>query len=172
MIGVDIQKAIKKYVKASISDEDMIIIINEAIDEINGKGYVFGEVEAEVEANTWYEMPAECISVISVFNSCERPYHGWQQRGTLKLMFRDAGTYTIVARRLADHIESLAEAIPIHQIFHPALVIYGRSWAKLRINDESVDGNNLKQEFYQKIEIAYREISRRQPMQWRVKRHA
>jgi hypothetical protein len=172
MIGTDVQTMIRKYVKASISDDDMISIINEAIDEIAGRGYIFGEVEVTVEANTWYEMPAECISVISVFGSDEEPYHAWRQRGTLKLMFAGAGTYTIVARRLADHIESLAEELPVHQAFHRALVTYGRAWKKLQINDESSDGNNLMQKFYQQIEAAYREISRRQPMQWRVIRHA
>jgi hypothetical protein len=171
MIGTDIQTAIKKYVKASISDDDMILLINEAIDEIAGKGYIFGEVEVNAEANTWYEMPVECISVIDVFDSNDRPYRGWRQRGTLRLMFAESGTYTIVARRLADHILSLAEELPVHRAFHPALVTYGRAWKKLQINDESGDGNKLKQEFYQKIEIAYREISRRQPTQWKVIRH-
>jgi hypothetical protein len=172
MTGAEIQAAIRMYVKVSISNDDMVLLINEALDEIADKGFIFGEVEVEAAANTWYEMPEECVAVIDVRDSDDEIYNGWRQQGTLKIRFADAGTYNVTARRLADHIAAISDNIPVHQAFHRAIVTYGRAFKKLQVNDESSDGNSLKQQFYAQIEAAYRSISRRKPTQWKVIRHA
>jgi hypothetical protein len=172
MIGTEVQTAVKSYVKVSLSDSDAIVAINEAIDLIASKGYLFGDVEVAAASNTWYEMPAECTSIVEVRDGDDEIYYGWRQKGTLQIKFADAGAYTITARRLADHITTLTVTLPVHLAFHQAIATYCKAWKKAQINDESVDANNKLQLFFSQIETAYREISRRKSTQWKVIRHA
>jgi hypothetical protein len=175
MLGTKLQTAVKLYVKATVSDAEAVLIINEAMDKISDKGYLFGEVEVEAVADTWYEMPAECTSIIEVRDSDDNFCYHWRQRGTLEIRFAEADTYTITARRLADHIDiaGLAVEIPVHKAFHQAIVTYGRYWKKQQINDESSDAATQLQQFYNDIESAFRSITRKsKPAQWKVIRHA
>jgi hypothetical protein len=174
MFGTEFQTAVKLYVKVTVSDAEAVLIINEAMDKISDKGYLFGEVEVNALADTWYEMPEECTSIIEVRDSDDELYHCWRSRGTLEIRFAESGTYTIVARRLADHITAadLPLVIPVHKVYHQCIVTYGRYWKKKQIDDESSDSVTLLQQFYTDIETAFRSITRKsKPVQWKVERH-
>lgn len=174
MTGKELKEAAETMLGGgTLSTEQTILWTNEALDEISDQGLCYGEVEVDATAGEWYQMPEDVTSIIRIEEPMGTVYNHWKQRGYNEIGFDDSGKYTVIARRQPEKIITLDDEVKVHPTLQRTVITFLRGMFKLSINDESADGHRLMADFKEQLTRAYNILRRnRQPMSWKVDRHA
>lgn len=98
--------------------------LNQALNEIGDRALETATVDlAADEDGDWVQLPATLTRVLEVRDSEGALYQDYQIRSRL-IRFDDAGTYSVLHRRIAASVSAMDDEIPIHEAFRSALVNY------------------------------------------------
>lgn len=152
--GNDIKVAAELYTGASLEPEEVILIINEALDTIGDLALHDTEVSVVAEEkNKWCNLPEDTTAILCVSDKAGQNYNGWTTNGT-KIKFEDVGEYLVGMRRMVPKISTLDDKIVIHPLFRKAILAYTRGFIKLMDDDQSSDGMAQMQEFVNVVGVA------------------
>lgn len=144
MTGEQIKSAVERYVNEVIDKIDAIEGINQALGWLQDKAGLIDEVQIQAVAGTWYNLPDDCIGVLSVQGTNGTAKYDKQDNS---LLFYSDDTYTVRYRKIPFEIVSLTTEIPIHKAFHRVLVTGFAAWWKLREEENNADGLRLLAKF-------------------------
>lgn len=156
--GSYIKRAAELYVGATVSDEDVIMIINEALESIGDNALYTEIVVINAEnVNSFYDLPKETTSINYVTKD-DKPYSDWTSDGT-RIKFANQGSYNVHINRMVPLIDNLDDEVKIHPLFHTAIVAYVRGFLKLMDDDQSQDGLTQMQLFNNGVALAHKTLS-------------
>ena len=148
----DIRHSAEMYCGKSIEDDMAINVVNECLDIIADLSDLNDEESIEVtDVSVWHELPENTTRIVNVTSSDGSPYKNWQSRGNT-LKFSDLDTYSVLVKRMPEHVESMSEEPDCHVMFHRLLGMYLRGYAKLATEDTNADGQQAIQRFYEEIQ--------------------
>lgn len=173
MTCAKIKAAAELYCGASATNDQTLIILNEALAEISDMGLCFSTSTITAIKDTWYNIPSDATFVLNVTDA-EGTYYTNYLIQAQKIKFPVDGTFYLTYRRQPVELTTINDTPEVHPVLQNALVTYMKAYLKLRIDDESVDGQNLMNKFQQQVMRAYKILSRRSNnnSSWTVIRHA
>lgn len=162
MIGVtgeQIKAAAERYIDEPLDVTVALEGINQALVWLGDRASLWGEVTIQAAADTWYDLPNDCLGVLEV-----RPASGqvreFEKRDN-RIRFSADDAYTIRYRKLPPEMNSLTEEPAVHKAFHRVLVLGLAAWWKLKDDDENADGLRLLAKFERDAEYAAALIRRK-----------
>jgi hypothetical protein len=147
MTGTEICAAAAAYIDDEIDDTDALIAINEAMDRLGDMALVYDSASVTLPACAWTALENEFASIVELTDSDGIKYNNYRVIGN-EIKTSKADTFTVRYRRMPHRLTALAETPELHTAFHPVLVIYLKSWARLKLDSQDEDGLALKQEFF------------------------
>jgi hypothetical protein len=147
MTGAEIQAAAAAYIDEDIAEADALIAINEAMDKLGDLALVYDSKDVALPASTWTALVDEFASIVELTDSSGVRYNNYRVLGN-EIKTSKADTFTIRFRRMPVRIAALTATPELHSAFHPVLVLYLKSWARLKTDPQDADGQALKQEFF------------------------
>lgn len=163
MTGLEIKAAVDLYLDDTTDSTDALTAINEAISIIGDMALIFDTHSAtSYEANVWYNLPESCTYVdeININDGKNTIYTGYRIKGN-QILFSNAGNYIIHYRRQPNVLTSLSNTPEIHVVYHSALVTYLKAWARLKDDEENIDGQRLITQWEKDIQRAFNTLRRK-----------
>jgi len=150
MTGTEIQSYVESRLGRTLSPDDILLAINECLDEIADLALLYATIDLDVTDGTqWYELPEDFSTIehLIIYDNGEHYYEGWIYRnGSIRIP--DAGSYKIVARKMPDYLNDIAEPINnLHRMYNNAVKYYVLSW--IRENEDLDD--QISEKYYQKF---------------------
>lgn len=176
MTGTDLQHYVESRLGRTFEPDEILEAINECIDEIGDMNLLYATIDISVDdTDQWYNLPDDYTKVVKVIkykHSKEYIYEKWQYRNG-KIRIPEGGTYKIVARKLPEYLENIAEPLNnIHRLYNNAFKYYVLGWIR---ENEDLDDQTAKvmfERFREKTQRAATTlISTKSPAQWKVIRH-
>lgn len=157
--GEHVKRAAELYVGAEMdSEEDAILIINEALETIGDLALNSEDYPVIAENAEWNELPKDTTAINYVLDSDGKIYQEWTSDST-RIKFTKPGSYIVNLRRMVPQITSLDEEIQIHPLFHKPIIAYVRGFMKLMDDDQSADGQAQMQDFANSVGLAHQTLS-------------
>ena len=146
-----IRHAAEMYCGKVVEDDMALDVVNEALDTIGDLSDIHDEAEVvAADTVTWYELPGGTTNIVNVVDDMGDTYQKWQTReNTIK--FGDAGTYSVLIKRMPDHVDSMSDEPECHVMFHRPISFYLRGYAKLATDDGNQDGHQQITRFMEEI---------------------
>lgn len=175
MTGTEILSYIEERMGIPIDPDKCLMAINEAIDMLGDLGLLYDTIEGiEVtDTNKWYNLPPDFTYIQQVMTSKNELYLRWDYRNG-QINFADPNTYTIVARKMGEHLENISDSFTdLHRLYHNAIKFYALAWFKE--NDDDFD--EAAEKYYGRFESTAQQamqtlLRTKAPMSWKVIRHA
>ena len=151
MTGTEIQSYVESRLGRTFSPDDILLAINECLDEIADLSLLYATIDLDVTDGTqWYSLPEDFSTIehlIIYENDKEYFYEGWIYRnGSIRIP--DAGKFKIVARKMPDYLNDIAEPINnLHRMYNNAVKYYVLGW--IRENEDLDD--QISEKYYQKF---------------------
>lgn len=142
-----------------LTDEDALIAVNEAISKLGDLALIYDKTYVAAEKAGWYNLPVDCIHVVSVDSAYGVDYPHYRVRGGL-IEFKNTGQYRVNYRRMPKHLASLNDIPETHPAYDDCLVTYMRYWLKMQDDEDSVDADRLYQKFQADVSATYHMLSR------------
>lgn len=151
LTGTQILDYIETRLGRNVDEEKVLMAINEAIMEIGDMGLLYDIAEVEVDdTDQWYNMPEDYTYVEKIIyheSSTDYLYHNFTWK-TGAISFDDEGKFTVVARKMPEEIELLAEPITaVHPLYHNAIKFYSLAWMKENDDFEDQTAHLLYEKF-------------------------
>lgn len=140
MTGLEIRNAAEVYTGKPIPDDVALLAINEALAKLGDMGLLYGEITVEAKAGEVYYLPADLLHIFVIYDLMGQPYENYHLAGD-RIVFRDSGTYTIVARKLAKPLEKLNAIPDVNEAYHNVLVSYLRAFVMQMYSENPADKN-------------------------------
>lgn len=134
--------------------------INRALIIIGDMGMVIQDITINaLAANTYYPTSNKATSIKRVWTTDMKWYIYWQSDDPREIMFKDAGTYKVRVKKLAEKISGIDTPIGIHDAFQETISSFLIGFAKLQDDDTNPDGQkNLEQTFKEGVLKVYSEL--------------
>jgi hypothetical protein len=152
MTGEQIKAAAERYIGDTLDPVDALEGINQALVWLADRASLWGETVINAAADTWYDLPNDCIGVLEVAAASGEAREYVKRDNRIK--FAEADTYTVRYRRLPREMTALTETPEVHQAFHRVLVTGLKAWWKLMDDEENPDGLRLLAKFERDAEYA------------------
>jgi hypothetical protein len=115
--------AADRLVKKSIDPNDGIGWLNDALTDLGIDAFRFNEQAIVAVANTWVNLPADCLKVYEVRDSQGKDYRDWEADAA-RIRFADDDTFTVRYYRLPNEVVSINDTPDCPEIYHRALAYY------------------------------------------------
>jgi len=145
--GVDVEEDSKK-----------IIIVNKAINRLNSLGLSYGDEEITVENEEYIELNKNVIGVSIVLDYEGNKFERWKFKRPNLISINKEGTFYVIYRLIADSIDDIEDPIPLHDIYLTPLIKYAEAFLKLKMHDNSPDGQRLMNHFERLATKAYNNL--------------
>jgi hypothetical protein len=177
MTGTEIQSYVDERMGITVTSDLVLEAINEGLDEIGDLGLLYVTTDVTVsDISQWYSLEDDYTGIEKVLKIDEEKnyiYQRWEYRnGDIK--FFDKGDFTIVARKMPEHLTSISDSfIDLHRLYHNGLKYYALAWMKENDDFEDPAVQILYKKFESKVKRAAQTlISTKSPAKVRVVRHA
>lgn len=174
LTGTKIKNYVENRLGRPVSDDNILLAINEGIREIGDKGLLYDTIEVTVtDTNSWFNMPSDYSFVEQVIwhRNVDYLYENYQWRSG-QISFRERGEFTVIARKMPAEVETITEPfVRLHKLYHNILKFYALGW--FLENDDITDpgAEKMYNRFRTGAKRAMKTLVRsKAPTSWKVKR--
>lgn len=118
-----INYAANRLVKKAIDPNDGMDWVKEALADLGIDAGRFNEQVIVAAANTWVNLPADCLKVYEVRDSAGEDYLDWEA-DRARIRFADDDTFTLRYYRLPNPVTTLTDTPDCPEIFHRCFAYY------------------------------------------------
>lgn len=177
MTGSQIKSQAEAFIGEIMDNTEALTGINEGISKMGP--IVEDEVSAKCyAANTWYDLPENCMKVVEVN---PEGYYGVicvdyrVSSNGRQIQFFNSGSYIIRYNREPLPLQAITATPEMHVAYHKCLVTYLKGWYKYKEaidNDEKQEGLKFMDiDFYNEIERVRRSLKSNHNSQMIPQRH-
>jgi hypothetical protein len=149
MTGIQIKTLAETHLDGdTIADADALAWINECVvGDLGRDSYSLKSATlVQSDTTTWNDLPADFGSVHEIEYDNQEYTENYRIRGS-KILFQEAGTFTLWYYAIPAEITALTETPGTHQLLHKVISLFLASRFKSQDDDENQDAIRLMNEY-------------------------